>query len=377
MTDTLRYEFGKNWAKFVEENFDEERVKIAQTHLLRFLKLSDLQGKSFLDIGCGSGIHSLGAYRAGARSVVSFDFDPESANTTRKLWEFAGSPGNWKVMQGSVLDLAFLDALARADIVYSWGVLHHTGKMWQAVENAASTLKEDGVFYIALYTSDVYIDPPPEYWLKVKRDYNQAGKLYRKWMEWACAWRFTIAPELRAGRNPLKTILGYQKSRGMSYWTDIKDWLGGWPMEFAGIAETKAFCADKLGLELINISTGEGNTEYLFRKKGVRNYWDDFMATQKIEPLPGPFTRERGYAWVAPLKQSADTADTNEQPKRSHLMLYEDGVLLGFRHALHVHIRDYGAGRYSHWNDTLIFSTTDNSDPNTNGRQYSICTTGL
>jgi hypothetical protein len=146
-------------------------------------------------------------------------------------------------------------------------------------------------------------------------------------------------------------------------------------MEFAGIAETKTFCADKLGLELLNINAGEANTEYLFGKKGMRNYWNDLMATQKIEPLPAPFTHEAGYAWIAPLKHHAYTADTPEQPRRSQLMLYEDGVPLGFAHAPNAHIRNYGTGRYSHWNNTLIFSTTDNSDPNINGRRYSICVT--
>ncbi len=368
----MRYEFGKNWTQYVEQHFSDERVAIAQNSMLRFLNLKDLKGKKFLDIGCGSGIHSLAAYRAGADQVTSFDFDKDSVSITQKLHELSGSPSNWFVSQGSVLDREFLATLPLSDIVYSWGVLHHTGEMWTAIENASGRLEEDGVFFIALYTSDVFISPSPEYWLKIKQDYNRSSSLGKRKMEWAYALRSTIIPYLRRGWNPLRPILGYKRSRGMSYWTDVKDWLGGWPMEFAGIAETKALCSDRLNLELLNINAGEANTEYLFRKKGVRNYWDAAMAGIPMESLPGPFSRGQGHTWVVSIPHLAQSGDSQEHPKQSNLMLYENGVPLGFAHVPHSHIEAYGKGRYSHWKDSLLFSTTDNSDPNTNGRTYSI-----
>lgn len=372
----MRYEFGKNWSEFIEKNFSEERIKIAQDCLLNFLKLGDLRERTFLDIGCGSGIHSLAAYRSGAKRIVSFDYDPDSVNTTRKVRELTGSPNNWEVLQGSVLDRSFVDKLDRADIVYSWGVLHHTGNMWEAVKNAWSTMNQDGVYYIALYTKDIFIHPTPEFWLAVKKRYNRGRPLTRKCMEWAYAFKI-LWPELRAARNPFVFMQNYDQSRGMSFWTDVKDWLGGWPMEFAGIAETKEFCSKKLGLELLNIRAGEANTEYLFRKKRVKNYWDDFALTQKMEHLAGPFVKRRGHAWVAQLQNHAETADTMEFSKRSRLMLYEEGVPLGFAHAAHGHIETYGNGRYSHWGNELIFSSTDNTDPNCNGRRYSVCASML
>jgi hypothetical protein len=245
--------------------------------------------------------------------------------------------------------------------------------MWKAIENAASTMDENGVFYIALYTKDVYLNPTPEYWLKVKKKYNLAGPVGRKGMEFLYALRSTFIPNLLAGRNPFRDILDYKRSRGMSYWTDVKDWLGGWPMEFAGIAETKAFCSNKLQLELLNIKAGEGNTEYLFRKMGAKNYWGDVLKSLKVESLPGPFTHQTGHAWSAHLKDYAWGADSNEHPRRSRLMLYENDVPLGFAHAPHSHIQAHGGSRYSHWDNQLIFSTSDNSDPNTNKRRYSIC----
>lgn len=372
-TGESRYAFGRNWAEFVVKSLSDERVAIAQRHLLNFLKLADLRGKTFLDIGCGSGIHSLGAFRAGAAKVISFDFDPDSVQTTRLVRRYAGAPGNWEVMQGSVLDRQFLDTLERADVAYSWGVLHHTGAMWQALEKAASVLEAEGVLYIALYCSDMCLSQPVEHWLRIKQRYNRANSLARRWMEWAHAWRSTFWPDLRKGRNPVKTIRGYQASRGMAFWTDIKDWLGGWPMEFASIAETKAFCKERLGLELINIAAGEANTEYLFRKRGAHTYWDDVTTRLRIEPLQGPFRHVQGYAWAAQVPRHGAGCDTGELSRRSRLMLFEDGDPVGFAHAPHAHIQAHGTGRYSHWGDSLVFSSTDNTDPNANGRTYAIC----
>lgn len=368
----MRFGFGRNWATFIDESFSEERLATAQAHLLRFLKLPDLRGKIFVDIGCGSGIHSLGAWRAGAAKIVGFDYDPDSVATTKRLRALAKDPPQWSVCQGSVLDRAFVDGLERGDVVYSWGVLHHTGEMWRAIENAASTLKDDGLFYIALYSSDAYVDPPPAYWLGLKQRYNRAGALQRRLMEWAYAWRFTIRPELKAGRNPLKVMRNYGESRGMAYWSDVRDWLGGWPMEFAGLLETVRFCRERLGLELLHVWAGEGNTEYLFAKRGARTYFHDLIAAIPLEPLAAPFALDAGHRWRVELPRHAAFADTVAAPRRSTIMLYEDGMPLGFAHTPHAHIEQFGGGRYSHWGDQLLFSSTDNTDPNANGRTYAI-----
>src|SRR5262249_26322856 len=156
----------------------------------------------------------------------------DSVQTTRQLRHWGGNPPNWCVRQGSVLDPEFLAGLPRADIVYSWGVLHHTGAMWDAVAAAADLMKDDGVFYVALYCSDAYIDPPPDYWIALKEKYNRAGSIMQRYMEWQYAWRHTIKPALKARRNPWPEFRDYKRLRGMSYWTDVRDWLGGWPMEF-------------------------------------------------------------------------------------------------------------------------------------------------
>lgn len=375
--EELRFGFGHNWSNFVDAHLTEERIAEAQRHLLRFLNLPDLRGRTFLDIGCGSGLHSLAALRAGADRIESFDYDPHSVATSTRLREFAGGPAHWTVRQGSVLDAAFMATLAPADIVYSWGVLHHTGAMWQAIRNATIPLRPDGVFYIALYTTDVHLDPTPQYWLDVKRRYNMAPLWRKRFMELRYAWDTTILPDLRNRRNPLDTIGHYAKSRGMAYWTDVRDWLGGYPMEFAGIAETKRFAADDLELELLNISAGEANTEYLFRHRGTHNYWDIVAANRALTELVPPFAAEDGYAFRAALPQFQASADDLADPRRSRLMLFEDDTPVGFAHQTHVDIARHGAGRYSHWREHVIFSTLDNTDPNHNGRRYRVCPDGL
>jgi 2-polyprenyl-6-hydroxyphenyl methylase/3-demethylubiquinone-9 3-methyltransferase len=262
-----RFEFGQNWKKYIESSFSQEKVEVSKSHLLGFLRCTDFQGLTFLDIGCGSGLHSLAAIQLGAKSVISFDYDPKSVEATSILYnKHAGKPKHWKIMQASVLDEPFMASLPKADIVYSWGVLHHTGDVWRAIRNAALPVKDGGLFYIALYSADMQKDPPPEFWIDVKRRYLAASKLEKRKMEWWYIWRFHMGCNISALRRVLRDIIEYKKNRGMSYFTDIRDWLGGWPMEFCYDNEVKQFVENQLGMEAVNIKTGEANTEFLFKR---------------------------------------------------------------------------------------------------------------
>jgi SAM-dependent methyltransferase len=364
-SDEMRFGFGANWADYIQKNFSDERVEISRRHLLGFLKLDDLHGKTFLDIGCGSGLHSLAAWRSGAERVVSFDYDANSVATTRKLHELSASPQNWVVMQGSVLDRSFVDSLPKSDIVYSWGVLHHTGSMWEAIENAASCMQDNSVFYIALYSKDVYVSPPYEYWLDVKRTYNLATPLKKRWMEWQYAWRDCIRSYLARGKNPISFMKAYKQSRGMSYWHDVKDWLGGYPMEFAGNKETEIFGRNKLGIELIHVKAGEGNTEFLFKKLGEQTYWSEVSNAVMCNPISGKFDHVAGFCWKIELLE-----EQIGNPEK--LMLYENESPIGWPNSLINSIQEWGRGRYCVVKTTLFFSTTDNRDPNTSGKTYSF-----
>jgi SAM-dependent methyltransferase len=259
----ISFSFGKNWAEFVERHLTEERIANSRAHLLGFLECADLKGKSFLDIGSGSGLSSLAAFDAGADRIVSFDIDPASVATTQLLRARRGNPERWTVLHGSVLDLAFVGAIEPADIVYSWGVLHHTGQMWVALSNAISRMRADGLLYVALYTT-LHSSP---YWLDVKRRYNAAGALRKRAMEWRHIFSDLVWPTVRGAKNGWKIVREYPQIRGMSYYTDVKDWLGGYPYEFAKVEEVYKFCRDRCGLELLNLATGEANNEFLFGRR--------------------------------------------------------------------------------------------------------------
>jgi 2-polyprenyl-6-hydroxyphenyl methylase/3-demethylubiquinone-9 3-methyltransferase len=262
-TDPITFSFGENWMSFVETHLSQERVDMAKQHLLNFLHVPDLKGKYFLDAGSGSGIHSLAAIQAGAERVVSFDVDDVAVATTNRVRTHFGSPPHWEVRHGSVLDVEFLRTLEPADVVYSWGVLHHTGHMWQAIRNVATLIKEDGQFYVALYLTT----PRTPYWLKIKKRYNNASPLGKRGMELWYLVRHTALPELVRFRNPLRIILSRNRTRGMSYWIDVRDWLGGYPYEDARVEEVLRFGRTELGLELTNIKIESTLTEYLFARQ--------------------------------------------------------------------------------------------------------------
>ncbi len=258
-----RFEFGRNWQDFIEKHFGQERVDTSKQHLLEFLDADDLKGKTFLDIGCGSGLHSLAAFQAEATQITSFDYDPNSVNSTEVLKHYAGNPAHWSLSQGSVLDAGFMSTLEPADIVYSWGVLHHTGNVWQAVKNAAGRVKPGGQFYIALYSADVQINPSPEFWLELKQRYIASSVLGKRMIELWYIWRFSLNKRIWNLPGLIKHINGYKSTRGMSYYTDVKDWVGGWPMEFCWDADVTSR-VEAMGFKQIKIATGHANTEFLF-----------------------------------------------------------------------------------------------------------------
>jgi len=264
--DDNSFSFGKNWERYVKTSFSDDRVEIARKHLLAFLERNDLKGTTFLDIGCGSGIHSYAAYRAGATQVLSLDVDEYSVKTTQKIREMAGNPPNWHVLHGSVLDADFMSTIEPVDIVYSWGVLHHTGNLWQAVRNASMPIRSGGLFYIALYEKTAKSD----YWIRIKKKYNSTSNIGKWFMELSHVSMHFVLPALVGGfksmMNTLRYVIRYRENRGMSFMTDIRDWLGGWPYEPATPEEVTDYCANKLGLLQQKIKTGEANIEYLFKK---------------------------------------------------------------------------------------------------------------
>jgi 2-polyprenyl-6-hydroxyphenyl methylase/3-demethylubiquinone-9 3-methyltransferase len=261
----IRFGFGKNWEKYLKEHFSEERVEISQNHILEFLGVPNLKGKSFLDIGCGSGLHSLAALKSGAEKIVSFDYDQNSVNATLRLKKYAGDPSSWEVFQGSILDRDFIKTLEPANIVYSWGVLHHTGSMWEAIENTKQLMLKDSLLYLSIYCPAPYFGKSMAFWVDVKKRYNESSWLKKKQIEWWYFWEFYL--KRKWGNLPMviQQAREYKKNRGMDMYRDAVDWLGGYPFEYASEDEVVYFAQSKMNLETVKIISGQACIEYLFQ----------------------------------------------------------------------------------------------------------------
>ena len=264
-----RFEFGKNWSAFLS-TLNEERIAKAEESLKEMLEVETLQGKTFLDIGSGSGLFSLAARRLGAK-VHSFDFDSHSFACTKELKrKFFTDDENWRVEQGSALDREYIESLGKFDIVYSWGVLHHTGEMWKALENASIPTAENGKLFIAIYNDT---GSQATRWKWIKKTYCKLPKPLKT--PFAV---LAILPE--EGKKLFGSIAAlkpqayinswtkYKNGRGMNRWYDIVDWVGGYPYEVVTPDEIFEFYKAK-DYQLIKLKCGGvglGCNEFVFKK---------------------------------------------------------------------------------------------------------------
>jgi len=261
-----RFTFGNNWRRYLAV-LDEDRIRTAEQSLQELLNCGSLSGKTFLDIGSGSGLFSLAAKRCGAR-VHSFDFDPASVACARDLKErYFPLDETWTVEEGSILDGPVVRALPSCDIVYSWGVLHHTGAMWQALENAALPVKPGGILCIALYNDQGWRSKA---WTVVKRIYC-SGRVGRLLTLAAFVPYFIVTgliSDLLKGMNPLTRYREYRKQRGMSVVRDWLDWLGGYPFEVAKPQDVVTFYKRKgFTLKKLTKCGSNGNNEFVFERE--------------------------------------------------------------------------------------------------------------
>jgi SAM-dependent methyltransferase len=245
-----RFEFGRNWQRFLR-SLDEERILGAEASLRHMLAIEDLNQKTFLDVGCGSGLFSLAARRLGAR-VFSFDYDQQSVACALQLKNtFFPEDTDWQIERGSALDQSYLRNQGTFDVVYAWGVLHHTGAMWEALENMVPLVKQGGKLFIAIYNDQ---GKKSNIWRFVKRTYNQTPVSLRFLILWpigAALLSGMTFVDLCLFRKPRITST-VSSPRGMSVWTDIVDWVGGYPFEVASLNQVmdfyrrREFCLDKL-----------------------------------------------------------------------------------------------------------------------------------
>jgi len=249
---------------------DDARADAAIESLRHALGVADLAGRTFLDVGCGSGLFSLAAHRLGAR-VRSLDFDVEAVAATAELCSRFAPHGDWIVEQGSILDERFVADLGRFDVVYAWGVLHHTGDLWRAMDLVSRLVAPGGLLYVSVYNDQGFAS---RMWLRVKRRYNKSGPLTRRLLVAGSAAHLRCRHPVRKlaalARYGAAAIDRSPKRRGMSAKHDLVDWVGGYPFEVAKPEEVFAFLRQR-GYELCHLTTcagGIGCNEFVFERRG-------------------------------------------------------------------------------------------------------------
>jgi len=241
-----KFSFGKNWQRYVKYYVNEKIINQARESLLAYIPEDFYRDKIFIDIGCGSGIFSFAALLLGCRKVYSFDIEENSVKAAKflkkKLNHLLPDRNNrrWIIFRGNILDDDLVKNFTeRGDIIYSWGVLHHTGNMWKAILNALSLVKTNGIFVVSIYNRA----PSSSFWLRVKKFYNHSNALIKSLLV-LTLFIETVLRRIMLRKHPLEC------ERGMRTFTDVIDWLGGYPYEFASFDEVKNF-VENLGCQLI------------------------------------------------------------------------------------------------------------------------------
>jgi precorrin-6B methylase 2 len=240
-SDTLkavseRFQFGQNWLNYLAV-VNEERISEATARMSELL--GDISGKTFLDIGSGSGIHSLAAVRLGAATVHSFDYDQQSVECTREMKRRFAPESDWNIEQGSALDAEYLRSLGKFDIVYSWGVLHHTGDMWKAL--GLLLIPAQCVISVCLYEDQGIISRTWRTlkWLYVSHPFTRPTITA---LSFATIWgpKIVLLPH-----RAIPDWRNWKRKRGMSPWHDVIDWAGGYPYEFARKDDVLRFYSER------------------------------------------------------------------------------------------------------------------------------------
>jgi 2-polyprenyl-6-hydroxyphenyl methylase/3-demethylubiquinone-9 3-methyltransferase len=262
-----RFAFGRNWASYVRL-VDEERIREAERGLVGLLGSGEVSGRTFLDVGCGSGVHALAAARLGAARIAAIDIDPQSVAATRGL--FARYPPSSPVMveERSLFALA-PDAFGQFDIVYCWGVLHHTGKLRDAIRWAAGMVVPGGVLVLALYRRTRLCG----FWAWEKRWYAEAPPGAQRLARSVYAAAMT-AGLLVTGRGIAAYMASYRRKRGMDFWHDLHDWLGGHPYESMSAEEVETIMRSLSFRRARSVTRpggwgflGSGCNEYVYLKR--------------------------------------------------------------------------------------------------------------
>lgn len=275
-----QFSFGKNWRNFLNK-ISEKNLIEAERSMVSFVDDKDFfRNKTFIDIGCGSSIFSLEALRLGATRVLSIDIDDASLECAHYVKEhFTDNNPNWTIKKVSALNPNELLALGKFDIVFSWGVLHHTGDMWPAIKNCAALVSDAGYFYLAIYNDRTDQPINSTEWVALKQRYNQAGYIGKKRLEiwymlkdfYNTCWPANAKSWMQFSvLRGLANVRDYPKNnRGMLWYTNMVDWLGGYPYEYSSVERMEEFFKT-LNFKLIHSTdfgtSGIACNEFLFQR---------------------------------------------------------------------------------------------------------------
>ena len=261
------FKFGENWKNF-SSLIDKERLIEAEKSLIKLTDKKKLTNLSFLDIGCGSGLSSLAALKLNCKKIYSIDQDKDSIETTKKVLRLSGKK-NFKIEKKDLFDLSEKE---KFDIVYSWGVLHHTGKMYDAIIKSTKMLKHNGVLILALYKKTKLCS----LWKIEKLLYKSAPRIIQNFLKLIFINLFKLAMFIN-GKSFSSYLNNYKKKRGMDFFHDVHDWLGGYPYESISFEEMQRFM-EKNNFKMIRSFQvkkqlglfGTGCDEYVFTKRQIK-----------------------------------------------------------------------------------------------------------
>ncbi len=264
--------FGDIFSKFYNDPSVGFHIDEAKKSLEPFLLGDDLSGKTFLDAGCGGGLFSVAAHRLNASAITSFDNDSKMLSFCSEIKSREGFEAHWQILEGSILDLQFVKSLGSFDYVYCWGVVHHTGDMWKAIENIISVVKSGGCIYLGVYNNasafgfwDDRRFGSSKFWYRVKKMIYLSPKFIKKaaLLISLFFYRLVSATDSMTGGYKFKNF----HERGMTGSVAIQDWLFGFPYEFASVDEVVNYMIGQgFRLERIDSNIGLRTNHYLFQK---------------------------------------------------------------------------------------------------------------
>jgi 2-polyprenyl-3-methyl-5-hydroxy-6-metoxy-1,4-benzoquinol methylase len=255
------FDFGSNWEEFSKRRVDRRRLEIACESLRSLLEKESFVGSSFLDVGCGSGLFSIAAHQLGATKVVGIDVNPRCIEISQANRDLLAPGALIEFHVASALEPDQIERFGSFDLVYAWGSLHHSGSMWNAVHNVSKCVAPGGTLVMAIYNK--HITSP--IWRSIKWFYNQAPRLVQRLMILIFAGIIYIAKFLVTRTNPLN------KERGMDFWFDVIDWVGGYPYEYAARTEVeRSVCGHGFLLQCyVPAQVPTGCNEFVFRRRAT------------------------------------------------------------------------------------------------------------